>query len=272
MKCLIFGCGRMGSAILKGILRKDLVDMNFSVIEPQFINDSSIINSEVSIYENIDYIDQENRNFDLVIIAVKPQIVKKVVEICRDKIKNDFLLISIAAGIKINFFESILGANTRAVRAMPNTPAEIGQGVTVLFKSANISRSDEIIAEKIFESVGSLFWIETEELMDVVTAISGSGPAYVFYIAEIMIDAALKAGLNAGQAELMVLQMMKGAGCLLREISNKTAKELREEVTSPGGTTEAALKVLMLNDVFSNIMQNAVSAAIQKSKELSKNN
>ena len=107
--------------------------------------------------------------------------------------------------------------------------------------------------------------------MDVVTAISGSGPAYVFYIAEIMIDAALKAGLNAGQAELMVLQMMKGAGCLLRE-SNKTAKELREEVTSPGGTTEAALKVLMLNDVFSNIMQNAVSAAIQKSKELSKNN
>ena len=202
---------------------------------------------------------------------MKPQIVKKVVEICRDKIKNDFLLISIAAGIKINFFESILGANTRAVRAMPNTPVEIGQGVTVLFKSASISRSDERIAENIFESVGSLFWIETEELMDVVTAISGSGPAYVFYIAEIMIDAALKAGLNAGQAELMVLQMMKGAGCLLRE-SNKTAKELREEVTSPGGTTEAALKVLMLNDVFSNIMQNAVSAAIQKSKELSKNN
>ena len=155
---------------------------------------------------------------------------------------------------------------------MPNTPVEIGQGVTVLFKSSSISRSDEIIAENIFESVGSLFWIETEELMDVVTAISGSGPAYIFYIAEIMIDAALKAGLNAGQAELMVLQMMKGAGCLLREISNKTAKELREEVTSPGGTTEAALKVLMLNDVFSNIMQDAVSAAIQKSKELSKNN
>ena len=268
MKCLLIGCGRMGSAILKGILKNEYREENFSIIDPKSVVDPVIKASKVKIYKNLDEILIKDRTFKLVIFAVKPQIINEVVKACKEKLKGSYLLISIVAGVKINFYQSALKKNYRIIRAMPNIPAEIGKGITALVKSRNISKKDMDISKRIFGPLGEILWIKEEKHMDLITAISGSGPAYIFYLAEIMIKLAIDKGLSKKEASLLVSQMIKGSGSLMN-LSPKTAKELRDEVTSPGGTTESALKVIMLDETFAKIMRKAILSAMQRSKELS---
>ena len=163
-----------------------------------------------------------------------------------------------------------MGNESKIIRAMPNTPAEIGKGMTALIKSSKVSSNEKKIAEDIFNSMGKILWLQKENLMDIVTAVSGSGPAYIFYIVEIIVNTAVKAGLNKELASMIVSEMVMGSGSLLID-SKKQPNVLRREVTSPGGTTEVAIKILQSKNTFSSIIQKAIYSAIKKSEELSKN-
>jgi len=271
MKCLLIGCGRMGSAIAKSVYRKKIFNKNeFFVVEPQQKQQAKLKSLKINVFSKINEIKLEKRNFDVLILAVKPQVIREVTEDCKKNINSNYLLISIAAGVTLNFFESILGNDSKVIRAMPNTPAEIGKGITALIKSSKVSSNEKKIAEDIFNSMGKILWLQKENLMDIVTAVSGSGPAYIFYIVEIIVNAAVKAGLNKELSSMIVSEMVMGSGSLLID-SKKQPNVLRREVTSPGGTTEVAINILQSKNTFSSIIQKAIYSAIKKSEELSKN-
>ncbi len=206
---------------------------------------------------------------DVVVLAVKPQIMQMVCEPLQEKFKaQNPLVISIAAGINLENLEQWLGGHSPAiVRCMPNTPSLVQSGMTGLYANEQVSEEQRNLAESIMRAVGSTLWLENEDLMDTVTAVSGSGPAYFFLVMEAMQDAAQKMGLNAEDARLLVLQTAFGAAKLALE-SSDDASVLRQRVTSKGGTTEAALKKLVDGGLPS-IFEEALVAAAIRSKELS---
>ena len=177
------------------------------------------------------------------------------------------LFLSIAAGTNIGFFENMLGSNAAIVRAMPNTPAAIGKGITVLCPNANANDDQAALAKFLLEAVGQAILVDDETLMDAVTAVSGSGPAYVFLLIETLAEAGVKAGLPQNLADQLALQTVAGSGALAAESNDKPA-QLRENVTSPGGTTFEALQILMAKDGLQPLMTKAVAAATRRGKEL----
>jgi len=205
---------------------------------------------------------------DVVVLSVKPQNIDEVLDEIKDAVSKNAVVISIAAGITTAKIAAILG-DVEIIRVMPNTPALIGEGAGALF-SANAAETSMAAAVKMFGAVGKAVVVDKEELIDAVTAVSGSGPAYFFLLAEEMIKAAEKLGLSARTAKDLVLQTAKGAGLLVAraDADGQTPAELRKKVTSPGGTTEAALKVFAQNR-FGEIVMNALSAARNRSRELS---
>lgn len=202
---------------------------------------------------------------DIVVLAVKPQKMSAVLEGL--KIKSQ-LLISIAAGITTARIERELGGEPRVVRSMPNTPALVGAGAAALCKGRFATEADLATAERILSAVGIVVRTDEQQL-DAVTALSGSGPAYIFYMAEAMIAAGVEAGLPEDVAKRLAVQTVFGAGKLLAE-SGELPSELRRKVTSPGGTTEAALKV-KIDRGFAKIVAEAIHAAARRSRELSGN-
>ena len=177
------------------------------------------------------------------------------------------LVLSIAAGTPISYFEHQLGANTAVVRAMPNTPASIGHGITVLCANTHVSAEQRARCEILIGAVGQVEWIEDESLMDAVTAVSGSGPAYVFLLIEALAQAGISAGLAADLANRLALTTVAGAGALAEQTEDSPTV-LRQNVTSPGGTTAAALEVLMADDGLQQLMARAVTAAKERGREL----
>jgi len=178
--------------------------------------------------------------------------------------------LSIAAGTTTVTLKNFLGTSAAVVRAMPNTPAAVGRGMTVLFAAAGVTPSQADICAELLTAVGKVRWVKDESLMDAVTAVSGSGPAYVFHLIEALTAAGVAAGLEATLAADLALATVTGSGELAR-LSSDSAAVLRTNVTSPGGTTEAALKVLMADrGGLTDLMTRAVQAAAQRSKELSK--
>jgi pyrroline-5-carboxylate reductase len=193
-----------------------------------------------------------------------PDVVPKLKKLGNSKT----LFISIAAGTSISYFQRILGNQTPIVRAMPNTPASIGKGITAIIANAYVSDIELKATEKLLSSVGKIVSLDSEEQMDAVTAVSGSGPAYVFHLIEALADAGQANGLNAELSMTLAKATVAGAG-LLAEKSNEDPTNLRINVTSPGGTTAAALKVLMDQDTgFNSLLSKAVEAASNRSKEL----
>jgi pyrroline-5-carboxylate reductase len=177
------------------------------------------------------------------------------------------LILSIAAGTKIEFFERHLGSDAAVVRVMPNTPAAIRRGMSVLCANANVSAAQRETADRLMAAAGATAWLDDEGLMDAVTAVSGSGPAYVFLLIETLAAAGVAAGLPEALSKQLALETVAGSGALA-QASNDDPAQLRVNVTSPGGTTAAALEVLMAEDGLAPLMRRAVAAATRRGKEL----
>ena len=201
------------------------------------------------------------------VVAVKPQMFREAGPTLKSFVGPSTLVVSIMAGATIASIEEVCGG--KVVRAMPNTPAAIGRGITVAVAAGEVSPSQREIADALLRATGAVEWIEDEALMDAVTAVSGSGPAYVFLLAEELARAGVEAGLPAELAARLAQETVAGSGELLHR-SKAPASTLRHNVTSPGGTTAAALEVLMGADGLHALMSRAVAAATRRSKELAK--
>jgi pyrroline-5-carboxylate reductase len=204
----------------------------------------------------------------IAVLAVKPQIAPAILPALDASLPRDCLVMSIMAGLPLDTLARVLGGRP-IVRAMPNTPAAIGQGMTVACAGAGVSEAAVALCGRLLAAVGEVAWIEDEALMDAVTAVSGSGPAYVFLLAEILEQAAAEQGIPAALARQMARRTIAGAGALLAA-STEDAADLRRAVTSPGGTTEQALQLLMEADAWPNTIRAAVAAAAARSGALAK--
>ena len=204
---------------------------------------------------------------DAVVLAVKPQQLEGTLPQYRNAAEGRGVFLSIAAGKSLAFYEDVLGADAAVVRGMPNTPAAIGQGMTVLVANPAVDGRQRRLCESLMSAVGQVAWIDDEGLMDAVTAVSGSGPAYVFLLIECLAAAAAEVGLDRTLAERLALATVAGAGAYA-SVAEADAAELRRRVTSPGGTTEAALQVLAGSVSLEQLMADAVRAAAKRARDL----
>ena len=204
---------------------------------------------------------------ECVVLAVKPQSLKELLPLVAEKFGTSPLYISIAAGKTVHFFEEFLGSQAAIVRAMPNTPALIGKGTTAIFANSNADARQKTIAKALFKAAGETVWLKDEALMDAVTAISGSGPAYVFLILESLTAAGIAQGLGEFTARKLAIETLIGSAELAKS-SEESLAALRENVTSKGGTTQAALSVLMKDDALKNMLVEAVAQAVKRASEL----
>lgn len=203
---------------------------------------------------------------DVVVLAVKPQVMKKVVSEFADVLDNQ-LVISVAAGLSTDILSDMLGGYRNIVRAMPNTPSKIQMGATGLYATANINDTQKQLATAVMEASGLAMWVEDEEQMHAVTAVSGSAPAYVFYFIESMIDGAVALGLDKEQASALAMQTVLGAAQMTID-SEDSPSELRRKVMSPKGTTQAAIESMQDNEIGRQIAE-AMQACYDRSKALS---
>jgi pyrroline-5-carboxylate reductase len=261
------GSGNMAEALIKGIISAGLCnpqDIFISDIRAERLEFLTKEYGVTAVATNSELAGKVN----ILVLSVKPQNMVEALESIREAVRAETLIISIAAGIKVSNISAVLGIRP-IVRVMPNTPALIGEGASALF--ANEKAKPMLNrAEKIFASVGKAVIVDDESLIDAVTAVSGSGPAYYFLLMEEMIKAAGELGLPDLVAKDLVLQTAKGSALLAveRDKENEVPAELRRKVTSPGGTTEAALKVFAAKD-FSRLITDALTAARDRSRELS---
>jgi pyrroline-5-carboxylate reductase len=259
----IIGGGAMGSALLKGIIDRDLFKpADIYVVEIDSVKQKKIKESyQINVSGDLNQVVAQCRTL---LLAVKPNIVPVVLRDLAGKLNERTLMISIAAGVPLAVFESKL-PNARLVRVMPNTPARIGKGVSAYTLGTNTTEEDDRQVAALLGCVGKVIKVP-EHLLDAVTAVSGSGPAYVYYFIEALIDAAVMIGLSRADATVLVTETVLGSAELMKETMEDPAK-LRNEVTSPGGTTAAALFELQQGACAAVIMK-AVLAAARKSKEL----
>lgn len=259
---LLVGCGKMGGALLAGWVKRR-IKARFLVVEPA---PGVKLPGGVVRYGAAASLPKRLAPA-IVVLAVKPQALDAVLPPYRRFAAAGAVFLSIAAGKSLGYFARRLGAGAAVVRAMPNTPAAIGRGIAVACANAQVAPAQRALADQLLKAVGEVAWVEDEALLDPVTAVSGSGPAYVFLLIEDLATAGMAAGLPEELARKLACATVAGAGELAR-ISPETAAQLRVNVTSPGGTTEAALKVLMAEDGLAPLIRRAVAAAARRSREL----
>lgn len=255
------GAGNMASSLIQGLLNSNF-DKNH--IQISDTDDLLLQKKQQQFGIKINTTLKLAQQCDVIVLAVKPQIINKVCQEIVKTIKPNTLIISIAAGVMIKNIQQVL-LNNSIIRVMPNTPALIQMGATGLF-SDNANEEQKKIADKIFNAVGITAWVENEALLDVVTALSGSGPAYFFLMMEAMTQSAIDLGLDKKTATTLAIQTALGASKMASEAQVDCAS-LRENVTSPNGTTFAALESFK-KDNFSTIIKNAMTKATQRGKEL----
>ena len=258
---LLIGAGRMGSALLKGWRNNGV--KSIIVVEPNPSADIKAL-ARAKAIALVDTPSQVSGNFDACIVAIKPQVLKGEA-VALAEIAKTSLMISIAAGTSIAVLRKAWGPKARIVRAMPNTPGAIGRGITGLTAAKGVSTSDKKTADTLLAALGQTLWVKSEALIDSVTALSGSGPAYVFHLVEAMTQAGIAIGLSNPDSEKLARATVAGAGALL-DADKAAAADLRVAVTSPGGTTEAALRVLMPE--LPKLMTRALKAAKKRAQEL----
>ena len=257
---VLLGCGKMGSAMLQGWLADGLPPASVWVIDP---NPSDWLRG-TGVQINADLPDTPA----IVLVAVKPQMMGEALPVLRDRGNAATLFVSVAAGTPISAFEEALGAQTPIVRAMPNTPAAVGRGITAIIGNAHATPEQLDLADMLLQAVGQVVRLEDEGQMDAVTGLSGSGPAYVFHMIECMAKAGEAQGLSPELAMQLAQATVAGAGALA-EAAEETPAELRRNVTSPNGTTQAGLEVLMDKDAgLPPLMARTVKAAADRSREL----
>jgi pyrroline-5-carboxylate reductase len=260
---LLAGAGKMGSAMLEGWLALGLSPENVAVIEPQPSRDILAL-SERGL--RLNPARDAAGDVAAVVIAVKPQVADEALPALVTFVGGTTVVVSIMAGRTLQFLADSL-PRAALVRAMPNTPAAIGRGITVAVANARVSDEQRTLVDALLSAVGVVEWIADEALMDAVTALSGSGPAYVFLLAETMAHAGTAAGLPAALAATLARATVAGAGELLNR-SPLDPATLRQNVTSPGGTTAAALDALMAEDGLERLMSEAIAAATKRSRDL----
>ena len=259
MKICLIGCGKMGSSLLEGwsylkvIKHITIIEPNLDEIPNKLLNIKSF-----NFYKTIE--EAENFSFDMTILAVKPQ----VMEVVLKHISNSNFIsgswLSIAAGLTAKFFENALGNNQQIIITIPNTPASIKKGVTAIYFNRNCINKTINQSILLMKAVGETVIVDDEHLMDAYTAVSGSGPAYIFYFVEAIISAAKEMGINEKNARILAEKTLIGSAYLL-ENSQARAQDLRIAVTSPKGTTEAGLNVLIKNNAFFNLTSRAIQKA-----------
>jgi pyrroline-5-carboxylate reductase len=259
------GAGNMAGALIKGLLSAKLY-------RPQDIVVSDVLPTQLRKIKSTYKVEGINDNRTVVraaqtvILAVKPQIIDQVLTDIQPEVTKDKVFISIAAGVPLRRLESGLGGSARVVRVMPNTPALLGKGIAVVVRGHKARPQDEKLTLTLFRGVGEALAVKDEALMDPVTGLSGSGPAYVYLFAEALIEGGIQEGLSSTVATRLALQTIEGAVAMLKE-TGKSPKELRDMVTSPGGTTLAGLS-FMAEGKFVDTVTGAVRAATRRSKEL----
>jgi pyrroline-5-carboxylate reductase len=262
-RLVLLGAGKMGFAMLAGWLARGLDPRKLTVLEPQPVKSVKALTRRGVALNPVGRL----LNASAVVIAVKPQSAPEAVWTLKPFVSKSTLALSIMAGRTLGFLEEALPPGTAVVRAMPNTPAAIGRGVTVACPNSKVSARQRRLASDLLAAIGSVEWVNDEGLMDAVTAVSGSGPAYVFLLAEALAEAGIASGLPPSLAAKLARETVAGSGELLHR-SALDAAVLRQNVTSPGGTTAAALDVLMGKDGLTQLMRNAVAAATKRSREL----
>lgn len=259
----LVGAGKMGSAMLEGWLALGLDPRRVSIFDPKPAPEiQALIAKGIVLNPASDAAGKPA----VVVLAVKPQIAPDAMPSVVPLVGSDTLVISIMAGKTMKFLEAAL-PNAAIVRAMPNTPAAIGRGIAVLVPNARVTPAQRQAATDLLSATGKIEWVDDEGLIDAVTAVSGSGPAYVFHLAEALAQAGIAAGLPKELAEKLARETVSGAGELLYR-SPLDPATLRKNVTSPAGTTAAALEILMGPGGFDTLMTKAVAAAAKRSKEL----
>ena len=269
---VLVGCGKMGTAMLKGWIDHFDSDTVFTIIDPfMAVKNPFIDNKRITVLAQASPAKPSHPDTttpDIIVLAVKPQVMEQALAPLVNLAGADTLWLSIAAGISIDWLRQRITPDAAIIRTMPNTPAAIGKGVTAMAVGDGVSEAMQKLAEEILSVVGKVVWIDDEADMDAVTAVSGSGPAYVFLMRESLEAAALTAGLEPGLAAMLAEETISGAVALMRE-SDLDARQLRIDVTSPGGTTEAALKILMADKAgLPALMEKAVLAAQKRALNL----
>lgn len=264
LNIVFIGGGNMGQALVTGLLDSGWPADNITIVD----NDQAMTTKLNEKFPHCHIYSQSEAALnlaDVVVLAVKPQVMQTVCEqiAAQCQIKRP-LIISIAAGILIDNIDRWLGGELPIIRCMPNTPALVQAGVSGLYATEEVSKEQQEIADKIIGSVGTTCWLETESLLDAVTALSGSGPAYFFYLIEAMIETGEKLGLSKTQSHDLTVATAAGAAKLIKK-SGKSPQDLRLAVTSKGGTTEAAINSLQQHE-----MKNIINTAIRKAAEKSK--
>lgn len=255
---VLLGCGRMGTAMLRGWLAGGVPPGSVHAVEP----------APSDWLRGLGLAPEPPRSPAVAVVAVKPQAMADALPALGPYGGGGTLVLSVAAGTPISAFEAALGQGTPVVRAMPNTPAAIGRGITALAGNAAAGEAGLVAAEGLMAAVGRTVRLEDEGQMDAVTAVSGSGPAYVFHLIEALAAAGVAEGLPEGLATELAMATVAGAGALAED-SGRPAGDLRRDVTSPNGTTEAALRVLMDAETgLPSLMRRAVAAAAERSREL----
>ncbi|MGA9895820.1 MAG: pyrroline-5-carboxylate reductase [Xanthobacteraceae bacterium] len=260
---VLVGAGKMGSALLEGWIRLGLDPQNIAVIEPAIPPHIAALTQRGL---QLNPTPRALKNVAAIVLAVKPQVAPQAIPPLAPLVSPSTVVVSIMAGRTLRFLSDALAKPCAIVRAMPNTPAAIGRGITVAVP-LHANEAQRALADRLLSATGAVEWTADEALMDAVTAVSGSGPAYVFLLVEALTEAGVAAGLPHELAAKLARETVAGSGELLHR-SPLDAAVLRENVTSPAGTTAAALAVLMGQDGLASLMEKAVAAATKRSREL----
>lgn len=266
MSILLVGCGNMGRAMLGGWIEEGVKPNDVVVVDPGLDNLDKATKLGCRAFSSPMLIETGFQP-DVIILAVKPQVISDVLSSYQAYAKKGALVISVAAGARIALFEESFGNTSAIIRTMPNTPAAIRRGMMVSCANSHVTTRHKKMCDQLMQAIGSTAWVDDETLMDAVTGLSGSGPAYVFYMIQAMTEAGIAAGLPSDLAEKLAKTTVSGAGELALQ-SSDTVEQLRINVTSPNGTTAAGLDVLMGPDGLAKLMDATVAAATARSIEL----
>lgn len=266
MRIMVVGLGHMGGAIVRGLLAKGVAAKDIAAVD---VSDRAVsLATQLGVELHADPSHVQNTP-QMVLLAVKPQMAADVLPVYQRFAAQGSVMVSIMAGKTLANMADLLGEDAALVRAMPNMPAGIGAGMTVLCANNKVTLKQKALAEDTLEATGATAWLEDEALMDAVTAVSGSGPAWFFLLTESLIDAGMAQGLPRELAEKLAVTTAWGSGELMKQkLGETSAAELRRMVASPGGTTEAGLKVFAEHN-FHNVMEEVVKAAAERGKVLS---
>jgi len=267
-RILLVGCGKMGGALVHGWLRQGIAAADIVVVEPNPVADlpAAVRQARGEAEVPADF------KPSIVLLAVKPQVMDAVAPpygryAARSGEEGGACFLSVAAGKTLATLNRLLGGQAAIVRSIPNTPAAVAQGITVCCPGPGVSAAQRAACDQLLQAVGEVAWVDREELIDAATAVSGSGPAYVFWLTECMAAAGAKVGLPPELAAQLARATVQGAGALMKQ-SPESPTQLRKNVTSPNGTTQAALDVLMAENGLEPLMAKAVAAADKRSREL----